>query len=229
MVVNLIRGQVVKRLVKAFLIIKIEPIAEAVPKLGPAAKRVKVDVVVLERPPQPLYENIVLTPASAIHADGNAVALKQTRKGLACKLSALVGIEYFWSAVAPDSPGEGLDTEVGLHGIGNPPGEHLAAVPVHDRYQVHETPAHGDVRLSRPRGFHPQPLREPDVNLSAHPAPTTQALWQNSKRPVFEQPRAPLRKAPQILSRPHFMGREALVFATHPTHKIPIDVAPDSA
>jgi hypothetical protein len=75
-VVNLIRCQSVKRLVKAILIIKIEPIAEAVPKLGPSAKRVKVDVVVLECPPQSLYENIVLTPASAIHADGNAVALK---------------------------------------------------------------------------------------------------------------------------------------------------------
>ena len=183
MVVNLIRGQVVKRLVKAFLIIKIEPIAEAVPKLGPAAKRVKVDVVVLERPPQPLYENIVLTPASAIHADGNAVALKQTRKGLACKLSALVGIEYFWSAVAPDSLGERLDTEVGLHGIGNPPGEHLAAVPVHDRYQVHETPVHGDVRyIGRPYLVRPVNCQAPQqvrVDLVLRMRPAGLGLWVN--------------------------------------------------
>ena len=145
MVVNLIRGQVVKRLVKAIPVIKIEPIAETVPKFGPAAKRVKVNIVVLDCPPQPLYENIVLAPASAIHADCNAVALKQTRKSLTGKLSALVGIENLWSAVAPDSLGERLDTEVGLHGVGHPPGEHLAAVPVHDRYKVHETPAHRDV------------------------------------------------------------------------------------
>jgi MoxR-like ATPase len=32
----------------------------------------------------------------------------------------------------------------------------------------------GNVRLSRPGELHPQPLREPDVNPSAHPAPTTQ-------------------------------------------------------
>jgi len=31
--------------------------------------------------------------------------------------------------------------------------------------------------LSRPREFHPRPLREPDVNLSAHPAPIIQTTW----------------------------------------------------
>jgi hypothetical protein len=50
-VVNLIRGQVVKRLMKAISVIKVEPVAETVPKIGSAAKRVKVKVVVLKRPP----------------------------------------------------------------------------------------------------------------------------------------------------------------------------------
>jgi len=103
---------------KAISIIKVEPAAETVPKLGSAAKRVKVKEGVLKRPPQPLYENIVLTPSSSIHAHGDAVALKQTCKGLAGKLSTLVGIENPWSAVAPDSLGERLDTEVSLHGVG---------------------------------------------------------------------------------------------------------------
>ena len=31
-----------------------------------------------------------------------------------------------------------------------------------------------EVGVSRPREFHPRPLVEPDVNLSAHPAPTIQ-------------------------------------------------------
>jgi len=65
-----------------------------------------VKVVVLKRPPQSLYENIVLTPSSSIHVHGDAVALKQICKGLAGKLSALVGIENLWSAVAPDSLGD---------------------------------------------------------------------------------------------------------------------------
>ena len=37
-------------------------------------------------------------------------------------------------------------------------------------------------RLNRPKEFHPRPLQEPDVNLSAHPAPIIQTarkyfLW----------------------------------------------------
>ena len=163
--------------------IKIEPIAKAVPKLGPAFKRVKVNVVVLDCPPQPRHENIVLAPASVIHAGGNAVALKQTRKALAGKLIALVGIEYFWSDVAPGSLGERLDTEVGLHGIGHPPGEHLAAVPVHDRYQVHETPAHGDVRyIGRPYLVRPVNCQAPQqvrLDLVLQMRPAGLGLWVN--------------------------------------------------
>ncbi len=39
-------------------------------------------------------------------------------------------------------------------------------------------------RLSRPGESHPQPLQEPDVNLSAHPAPITQATRKDSKTPM---------------------------------------------
>ena len=60
---------------KPIPVIKVKPIPESVPKLGSVAKRVKVNVVVLECPPQPFYENVVLAPASAVHADGNAMAL----------------------------------------------------------------------------------------------------------------------------------------------------------
>jgi hypothetical protein len=116
-VVNLIRGQVAKRLMKAISVIKVEPVAENVPKTGAAVKRAKINVVMLEYPPQLLYENIVLTPTSTVHADGNAVALKQSRKGLAGKLSAVISIKNLWCAVALDSLGERLDTEVCLHGV----------------------------------------------------------------------------------------------------------------
>jgi hypothetical protein len=40
---------------------------------------------------------------------------------------------------------EGINAEVWLKGIGNPPGEDFAAVPVHDGYKVHESMLHGDV------------------------------------------------------------------------------------
>jgi hypothetical protein len=37
-----------------------------------------------------------------------------------------------------------------------------------------------DAEVSRPREFHPRPLREPDVNLSAHPAPIIQTIWKRA-------------------------------------------------
>jgi len=52
--------------------------------------------------------------------------------------------------------------------------------PVNDRNQIQKPPTHRDVWVSRPEGFHLQPLAEPDVNLSAHPAPTI--------RPTIEIP-----------------------------------------
>ncbi len=41
-----------------------------------------------------------------------------------------------------------------------------------------------DLGLSRLGESHPQPLQEPDVNLSAHPAPITQATRKDSKTPM---------------------------------------------
>ena len=33
---------------------------------------------------------------------------------------------------------------------------------------------------------HPRPLSEPDMNLSAHPAPTIQPFWHNSLLPMHK-------------------------------------------
>jgi len=117
-VIDLIRGQVVKRLVKTVSVVKVEPIAEAVAELGPVGKRVKINVVVLQRPPQPLYENIVLHPAPAVHANGNSVVFEFLDKALTGELRALVGVENLRAAVAPDRLGKSLDPKVGLQSIG---------------------------------------------------------------------------------------------------------------
>jgi hypothetical protein len=64
-----------------------------------------------------------------------------------------------------------------------------AAVAVQERAEIVERAAQVEVALSRPGEFHPQPLREPDVNLSAHPAPITQTTREYTKLPVNEQVR----------------------------------------
>ncbi len=41
---------------------------------------------------------------------------------------------------------EGLDAEVGIHGVRQPPGQHAPARPVHDGHEVEKAPPHRDVR-----------------------------------------------------------------------------------
>ena len=65
-VIDLIRGQVVKSLMKPIPVVKFKPVTKSVTELGSGAKRVKVNVVVLERPPQPFYENETFAQAAKI-------------------------------------------------------------------------------------------------------------------------------------------------------------------
>ena len=57
------------------------------------------------------------------------------------------------------------------------PADDLAAVEVEDQVEIEEQPPRRSrqVGVSSPRESHPQALAEPDVNLSAHPAPTVPA------------------------------------------------------
>ena len=143
--VHLIRGQVVKGLVKAVPVVELEPLPEALAQVGAVGKGSEVEIVVLERPPQPLDEDVVLNAPATVHADGDAVVLEQVREDLAGELRSLVGVEDLRGSIAPDSLLDGFCAKVGLHGVGYLPGEDLAAVPVHDGHQIHEPSFHGDV------------------------------------------------------------------------------------
>ena len=59
--------------------------------------------------------------------------------------------------------------------------------------RVVEATPHRDVGVSRPKEFHLRPLAEPDVNLSAHPAPTIH-LRQIPQRPMNERTRLTVRE-----------------------------------
>ena len=61
------------------------------------------------------------------------------------KMGALIGVEDVRLAIAAEGFLEGLHTEIRFQGIGKTPGEDLAAVPVHDRHQVHKPAGHGNV------------------------------------------------------------------------------------
>jgi hypothetical protein len=70
--------------------------------------------------------------------------LQQAREGLAGELGSLVGVEDLRRALTQGFF-QSRDTEVGFPGIGQSPGQHIPAIPVHDGYQIQETSGHGDV------------------------------------------------------------------------------------
>ena len=98
-----------------------------------------------EGPPQPLDEDVVLASAAAVHADADAVVFENLGEAGAGKLRPLIGVEDLWLAVAAEGLLERLHTEIRLQAVGQPPGEHLAAVPVHDRHQIHKPAGHSHI------------------------------------------------------------------------------------
>ena len=130
--------------------------------LSPILVCLQVHLLVLDAAPQPFHEDVVHAPAPAVHAHLNALRQQHAGEGLAGELAALVGVEDLWPTLA-----QGLfqsrNTEVYLQGVGQPPGQHVAAVPVHDGHQVEETPSHGYVGdVGGPHLVDPVDLQPPE-------------------------------------------------------------------
>jgi hypothetical protein len=60
--------------------------------------------------------------------------------------TALIGIDDLGLAVPGDRQRQCLYAEVGMHRVGEPPGQNLSAVPVHHRHRNQEAAAHRQVR-----------------------------------------------------------------------------------
>ena len=60
------------------------------------------------------------------------------------ELAPLVGVEHLGLALAQGLL-QRLGAEASLQGVGQPPGQHVPAVPVHHRHQVEEPAGHGQV------------------------------------------------------------------------------------
>ena len=82
----------------------------------------QVKIAILDGPPQPLDEDVVLTAAPAVHADFNLVVLEHLDEGCARELSPLIGVEDFRRIMTIQSLVERFDTEGRLQGIGDAPG-----------------------------------------------------------------------------------------------------------
>jgi hypothetical protein len=65
----------------------------------------------------------------------------------------MISIEYFWLSVCREGVPQRLEAEVDIHAVGEPPREHVAAVPVHDGHEIKDSSLHryvGNVTATQP-------------------------------------------------------------------------------
>src|SRR2546423_4691078 len=91
--VNLPRCAIAEALVLALLVVEAEPSPDAGLGFGHSRIGIEVDLLIFEAAPQPLDEDVVHTPALAVHADHDPVPFQGTGEVVASELAALVGIE----------------------------------------------------------------------------------------------------------------------------------------
>ena len=94
-----------------------------------------IDLLVFDRTPESLDEDVVESSALSIHADAHIRLLEHAGKLPAGELGTLIRIEDPGFSHA-QSPFQGLHAEVHIHRDRNGPGKDIAAEPVHDGHQV---------------------------------------------------------------------------------------------
>src|SRR3712207_4789164 len=72
----------------------------------------EVDLLVLDRPPQPLDEDVVAPGALAVHADGSTGLVQHAGEGVAGELRALSGVEDLGPTMAGNGFLQRLDAEI---------------------------------------------------------------------------------------------------------------------
>src|SRR5712672_2426655 len=143
--VHLPRRAIAMALMLALLVVEDQPSPDAGLSLGDAAIGVQVDLLVFEAAPQPLDEDVVHVAPLAIHANRDLVPAQHAGEVVAGELAALVGVEDLRPTKASERFLERLNAKIGAERVRQLPGQHRAAVPVHDRYQVEKAPGHRDV------------------------------------------------------------------------------------
>jgi len=64
--------------------------------------------------------------------------LENAGEGFTGKLGTLIGVEDPGGSIATYNFLQRFPAEVRIHGVGYPPGQYLAAVPVHDRHYIYK-------------------------------------------------------------------------------------------
>lgn len=105
---------------------------------------VKVNLLVLDRPPEPLHKNVIQATSPAIHADGNLPVFQKPSETLRSKLRPLIGVEDL-RLLYPQGLVQSLHAERTLQRVGKLPGENISGEPIYDRRQVEKSSSHANV------------------------------------------------------------------------------------
>jgi len=105
----------------------------------------EVDLFVFHRPPQPLYKDVVVDPASTIHTDPDLRRHQPFNKLRACKLDSLVRIE---NSRLRDAQGslQRPHAESRIQRRRKLPSQHISTAPIHHRHQIQKPTNHANVR-----------------------------------------------------------------------------------
>ena len=104
----------------------------------------------LERPPEPLDEDVVVQPVAAVHREAHAGSEHMAGEPLAGELGALVGVEDL-RCPPVQRVVECLNAERDFHRVREPPREQVSRGPVHHGHEVEKALCQrdmGDVRTT---------------------------------------------------------------------------------
>ncbi len=78
---------------RTLAVVTIDPATYSLPSLVPGFECVEIDAFVFERPPEPLYHDIVHPASFAVHRNLDADILQNAGERIASKLATLIGVE----------------------------------------------------------------------------------------------------------------------------------------
>ncbi len=180
----------------------------------------------LQRPPQPLDEDVVHPAAPAIHGDLDSRCCQRTSESRRGELRALIRIEDFRFAKASQSILKCREAERRVHCIRNAPSQNRAARPIDDRDEIEKASSYGQIRyIGRPDVIGPfdlQVAQQIGINLVAGRGLRRIRLWPKSSDPSASH--STKLRLPEPLAGSAHLTHQALhtlavdLFALRPEH-----------
>lgn len=95
----MIRRPGVKARMRALAVVEVQISADRSAGLADAVVGSEIDLLVFDRAPEPLDENVVPPRSLAVHADGDGLPQKEAGEVGAGELAPLIRVENLWPAV----------------------------------------------------------------------------------------------------------------------------------